>query len=385
SHYLKIALDAIFGAKSFLTQIAWKRTSAHSDARRKPGNILDYILVYAKTDQYFWQPPTGKYDEKYLKRFRRVDPDGRRWTDRPLTAKGLRGGGYEYEYRGCKSLWRVPLARMRELDEQGLLYITSRGGIRLKHYLDEETGPELQNLWDDIPPINSQARERLGYPTQKPIKLLERIIEAASRPGDIVLDPFCGCGTTIIAAQQLGRRWIGIDITHLAVAMNKWRLADRFGSEARYRVIGEPRDLASARQLALENRYQFQYWAVSLIKARPLGASAGEKQGKKGADRGIDGTLDFFDDLSGTPKRAIVQVKSGKVKPSDVRDLRGVLEREGAVIGVFITLEPPSAQMSTEAAQAGTYYSQGWNKHYPRIQILSVEELLNGKTPSLPP
>ncbi|PJF41546.1 MAG: site-specific DNA-methyltransferase, partial [Candidatus Thermofonsia Clade 1 bacterium] len=164
--------------------------------------------------------------------------------------------------------------------------------------------------------------------------------QASSREGDIVLDPFCGCGTTIIAAQQLGRRWIGIDITHLAAAMNKWRLEDRFGSEVRYRVIGEPRDLASARQLASENRYQFQYWAVSLIKARPLGASLGEKKGKKGSDQGIDGTLDFFDDSSGKPKRVIVQAKSGKVKPSDVRDLRGVIEREEAAIGVFITLEP---------------------------------------------
>ncbi len=385
SHYLKIVLDSIFGVENFLTQIAWRRTSAHNDARRRPGNIMDYILFYAKTDQYHWQPPTTKYDEKYLKRFRRVDPDGRRWTDGDLTAKELRGGGYEYEYKGRKAIWRVPLARMQELDEQGFLYFTKQGGIRLKRYLDEEEGPEVQNLWDDIPPINSQARERLGYPTQKPLKLLERIIKMGSQPGDVVLDPFCGCGTTIVAAQQLDRHWIGIDITHLAAAMNKWRLEDRFGAAVPYRVIGEPRDVGSARQLASENRYQFQYWAVSLIKARPLGGSVGSRTGKKGADRGVDGTLDFFDDSSGKPKRVIVQVKSSAVKAGDIRDLHGVIEREEAAIGIFITLEPPSAPMLAEATQAGVYRSEGWGRTYRRLQILTIEELLAGKSPELPP
>jgi len=387
SHYLKIVLDAIFGVENFVTQIAWKRTTAHSDAKRRPANVTDIILMYRKTERAFYNPYMPA-EQAYLERtYKYVDADGRRYTLDNVSSPNPRPN-LKYVWQGFeppKNGWRYSRETMDQLYAEGKIVFSETMRPRRKRYADEVTGSMLDNFWDDIRPIASQARERLGYPTQKPLKLLERIIQASSREGDIVLDPFCGCGTTIIAAQQLGRRWIGIDITHLAAAMNKWRLEDRFGSEVRYRVIGEPRDLASARQLASENRYQFQYWAVSLIKARPLGASLGEKKGKKGSDQGIDGTLDFFDDSSGKPKRVIVQVKSGKVKPSDVRDLRGVIEREEAAIGVFITLEPPTPQMLAEAAQAGSYYSQGWDKHYRRLQIVSIEELLSGKMPDLPP
>lgn len=236
--------------------------------------------------------------------------------------------------------------------------------------------------------MHNLSSERLGYPTQKPLALLERIIQASSNPGDIVLDPFSGCGTAIAAAQKLGRRWIGIDITHLAIAMHKLRLKDMYallpGKD--YEVVGEPQDLGSARQLAKEDRYQFQWWALSLIQARPLGGGEGEKKGKKGADQGVDGVITFTDDASKKLKRVLVQVKSGHVKSGDVRDLAGVLAREkDACIGVFVTLEPPSAEMTREAATAGFYRSEFWQKDYPRIQILTIEELLKGAPVDMPP
>ena len=237
----------------------------------------------------------------------------------------------------------------------------------------------------DIQPIGAQAAERLGYPTQKPLALLERIISASSNPGDVVLDPFSGCGTCIDAAQSLGRQWIGIDITHLAIAMHKARLKDRFGFEPGrdYVVVGEPQDLDGARQLAHDDRYQFQWWALSLIEARPLGGDGGKK-GKKGADRGIDGAINFIEER-GEVKRALVQVKSGHVRAGDIRDLVGTLDREGAQIGVFLTLEEPSREMIAEAASAGFYHSDLWQKDYPRVQILTVEELLNGVEVKIPP
>lgn len=255
---------------------------------------------------------------------------------------------------------------------------------RLKQYADELPGVSLQDMWTDIPPINAMAAERLGYPTQKPLALLERIIQASSNPDDVVLDPFCGCGTAVVAAQKLGRRWIGIDITHLAISLVRYRLEESFPGLA-FQVVGEPQDLASARQLAAENRYQFQWWALSLVRARPVGGVAGSKKGKKGADRGIDGVINFIDDASGKAQRVLVQVKSGQVRSGDVRDLRGTIEREEAAMGLFITLEPATREMWTEATAAGFYHSPGWNQEYPRVQILTVQELLDGLHVRMPP
>jgi site-specific DNA-methyltransferase (adenine-specific) len=228
--------------------------------------------------------------------------------------------------------------------------------------------------------------EALGYPTQKPLALLERIIHASSNSGEVVLDPFCGCGTAIAAAQKLDRHWIGIDITHLAIALQKYRLKDMFGLAEKkdYAIIGEPEDLPAAHQLAQDDRYQFQWWALSLIKARPLGDTGG-KQGKKGSDRGIDGVITFIDEANGKVKKVLVQVKSGHVKSGDIRDLRGTIDREGAAIGVFITLENPSRDMVSEAAAVGFYHSPGWNQDYPKLQILTIAELLNGAEVKMPP
>ena len=211
-------------------------------------------------------------------------------------------------------------------------------------YATESLGERLQNIWEDVPPISANAAERLGYPTQKPEALLERIIRASSNEGDLVLDPFCGCGTTIQVAQKLNRRWIGIDITHLAIGLIRTRLTDTFGPEIRntYTVIGEPTDHAGAAQLAAEDKYQFQWWALSLVYARPA-------ELKKGADRGIDGRLYFHDDNSGKSKQVLFSVKAGGVSVAQVRDLRGTLEREKAEIGVFLCFEPPTKPMEREA------------------------------------
>jgi site-specific DNA-methyltransferase (adenine-specific) len=220
------------------------------------------------------------------------------------------------------------------------------------------------------------GNEVLGYPTQKPLTLLERIIQASSNPGDVVLDPFCGCGTAIAAAQKLDRQWIGIDITHLAIAIQKYRLEAMFPGIA-FDVKGEPEDLGAAKKLACDDRYQFQWWASSLIKAKPLGGQEGRKDGKKGSDKGIDGTLHFLDDATGKPKRVIVQVKSGHVKPRDIRDLVGTVKREQAAIGVFITLEELSKEMVKEALSAGYDHSPNWGQSYPSIQILTIADLLD--------
>ncbi len=304
--------------------------------------------------------------------------------DTSLSAKGLSGGGYEYEYKGVQTLWRCPEETMQRLDAEGRLHFTKGGGIRLKRYLDDNKGLPLQALWDDIPPINSQAAERLGYPTQKPLALLERIIEASSNPDDIILDPFCGCGTAIAAAQKLNRKWIGIDITHLSIALQKYRLTAMF-PDIKFKVVGEPLDYGSAKQLAQDDRYQFQWWALSLIKAKPLGGQEGSKVGKKGSDKGIDGVITFIDNPREKPKRVLVQVKSGHVKSGDIRDLVGTVKREDAAIGIFITLETPTQDMKKEALSAGYYHSSGWNKNYPSIQILTIVELLRGVEVQMPP
>jgi hypothetical protein len=265
---------------------------------------------------------------------------------------------------------------MQEAYEKGLVIQNKPGQVpRLKRYLDEQEGTPVDDIWNDIPPIQAQASERLGFETQKPLALLERIINASSSEGDIVLDPFCGCGTAVVAAQKLNRRWIGIDITHLAVSLMRNRLKDSFGIKAE--VIGEPADLAGAKALAHQDRYQFQWWALGLIGARPLG----EK--KKGADMGIDGVIHFIDEVSGKPKRVVVQVKSGHVGVNAVRELKAVAANDA--IGVLITLEPPTEPMKVEAIDAGYYHSPIWEKDYPKIQILTIEELLHGKMVDMPP
>ena len=311
------------------------------------------------------------------------DPDGRRFTTRDLTASMQRASsGQLYAWKGVKPVssrcWSFTIDKMKEFEAQGLLVYGKSGVPRLKLYLDKQPGTPVSDIWDDIPPINSQAQERLGYPTQKPEALLERIIKASSNEGDVVLDPFCGCGTAIAAAQKLNRSWIGIDITHLAITLIKHRLKDAFGDgvSKTYRVIGEPVSLPDAQQLAADDPYQFQWWALGLVGARPV-------EQKKGADKGIDGRLYFHDEPGGKTKQIILSVKAGHVAVSHLRDLRGVLDRENAEIGALLCMEEPTKAMRAEAAGAG-FYKTPYGNH-PRLQILMVGQLLEGGRIDYPP
>ncbi len=285
SHYLKLLLDGVFGAEQYRSELIWKRTSGHSDAKRF-GNTHDTVLFFSKTEKYQWNEQFQPYDAAYVTqyyRYREVETN-RRFMSGDLGAAGLQGGGYDYEYKGVRRVWRVPLTTMERLDEEGRVFFTKNGIPRVKRYLDEAKGMPVQDVITDIEALRSWHQERLGYPTQKPVALLERVIAASSNEGDVVLDPFCGCGTAVHAAQKLGRQWIGIDITHLAISLIEKRLKAAFpGIE--FTVEGTPKDLASAQDLALRDKYQFQWWAVSMVDAMPFGGK------KKGADGGIDGII----------------------------------------------------------------------------------------------
>lgn len=391
SHYLKVILDMIFGPDKFRNEIIWKRTSAHSSAKRY-GAVHDSIFFFSKSEDFIWTPIYQPHDDEYIETFfDTLDNDGKRYKRADLTGAGTSRGESGQPWRGLDVTakgrhWMYAPSKLEELDAQGKIHWPQKtGGMpRLKQYPEDMPGVPLQDIWSDVRPIHNLASERLGYPTQKPLALLERIIQASSNPGDVVMDPFCGCGTAIAAAQKLDRQWIGIDITHLAISLIKYRMKDMF-PDCAFDVIGEPQDVGAARQLAQDNRYQFQWWALSLIRARPLGGEAGSKKGKKGSDQGIDGIINFIDDSSGKPKRVLVQVKSGNVGSRDIRDLVGVVTRENAPIGVFLTLEPASREMVKEAVSAGYYHSDLWQNDYPKIQILTIDDLLSGKQVQMPP
>ncbi len=390
SHYLKIVLDAVFGKENFRSEIIWKRTTSHGNVGRNYGDCSDTLFFYAKTAAYHWNQIYQPMDADYIRdRFTGKDADGRLWQSVTLRNPGPRPN-LRYSYTASNGItyephpngWSCDIARMTKYDvEKRLQFPKSRGQLRLKMYLDESPGIKLQNLWTDIPPINSQAQERLGYPTQKPLALLERIISVSSNPGDVVLDPFCGCGTAVHAAQKLGRKWLGIDITCLAIALIESRLKKAFPEHAgvtgqmrlQFEVVGTPKDLESARDLARRDKYQFQWWAVSLIdEAQPW-------QGKKkGADTGIDG-IRYFRDLDRKEVHTmLLSVKGGdNVGPAMVKDLIATLARDKADVGLFITLAPPTKAMLTEAAAAGFYTSPN-GKKYARLQLLTIEGLLDG-------
>ena len=381
SHYLKIILDSIFGPKSFRNEIIWQRINAKSNAFTRFPSNHDIILRYTKTEKAIWNAQYTTHSAEYVAEFYRfIEPEtGRHYTLGDLTNPNKNRPNLTYEFLGITRVWRWTKDRMQEAYVKGLIVQSQPGAVpRLKRYLDEQEGMPVSDVWTDIRPVQSQSKELLGYPTQKPLALLERIIAVSSNPEDIVLDPFCGCGTAIAAAQKLDRRWIGIDITHLSIALQKYRLQEMF-PEIQFKVVGEPEDIGAARQLARDDRYQFQWWALSLIKAKPLGGQEGSRTGKKGSDKGIDGVITFIDDETGKAKRALVQVKSGHVTTSQIRDLVGTVQRENAAIGIFITLEPPGQPMLTEAVSAGFYQLPGWgfSKDFPRIQILTIEDLLH--------
>ncbi|MFC2021640.1 DNA methyltransferase [Chloroflexota bacterium] len=356
SHYLKLVLDQVFGIRNFRNEIVWCYTDRERPLpqwNRKHDILLFYSKDVSTTRTFNWQAVAEPYSEVTLKKFRYSDELG------PYRIRGNNIKGSPY-----RALTDLPYHTLEESPD--LVY---------KDRPSEGVAPRD---WWIIPFINQAANERLGYPTQKPLTLLERIIKASSNEEDVVLDPFCGCGTAVVAAQKLNRHWLGIDVTHLAINLMRNRLKDSFGIKAE--VIGEPKDLAGANALSHQQpdgRYQFQWWALGLIGARPLG----EK--KKGADQGIDGIIPFIDDPAGKASRIIVQVKSGHVGVNAIRELKAVAANDA--IGVFITLEPATAPMKVEAIDAGYYHSELYDKDYPKIQILTIEELLQSKTVDMPP
>ncbi len=403
SHYLKLLLDSLFGPANLRNEIVWKRTHAHSGGRAF-GPVHDILLFYSRTGSPKWNAQHSPYSDKYEATFFRfADTDGRRYRSTILTGSGTRSGASGKPWRGVDPTqsgrhWALPgyIRRIIEgsddmqvqdvldkLDEMGrILWPAKSGGIpSFKQYIDDMPGTEFQDVWNDIPPISSQAKERLGYATQKPLALLERVIAASSNPGDIVLDPFCGCGTAVHAAHKLGRRWIGIDITYLAIGLIRRRMQDAFPG-IQIEEIGAPVDLAGAHALAAHDKYQFQWWALDRLGAQPVSGK------KKGADRGIDGVIPFL--VGGTADkpiygRAIVSVKGGEhVTVAAVRDLKGVLDREKEPVGIVLTIAPPTKEMLTEAASSGFYDSDFWNRKFPRLQIITVEEMLAGKRPDIP-
>lgn len=383
SHYLKIILDQVFGVENFRNEIVWERTNAHNMKARYYSKIHDLLLFYTKGDSYTWNRQYTEYSDTQLSRYK-TDGNGRLYTGRDLTMSTVMGNR-NFEWRGAQPpahrSWGASLEQLEEWYAAGRILLKKDGTPRLdglKVYLDELPGKQIPSIWNDIPRIGNTSKERLGYPTQKPLALLERIIKTSSNEGDVVLDAFAGCGTTIEAAATLNRQWIGIDITHLAIALLKYRLADAFGDDVKYEIIGEPKDTESAKALAVQDRYQFQWWALSLIRARPY-------QGKKkGADEGVDGVIYYEDVDPDKPKKTltqkiVVQVKSGKVSVKDIRELKSVVEAQDAVIGVFITLNPPTRPMVKEAATAGRFqWLHVAHTTYPKIQIRTIDELLAG-------
>jgi DNA modification methylase len=341
SHYLKIILDAIFGDGAFQNEIIWKRSHAHSDSKqgaRHFGRITDTILFYAKSDGATWNQLYGPYDQEYINRdYRRVDPDGRRYRiDNLQGPGGAEKGNPYYEVMGVWRHWRYKKAKMEELIRQGRVIQTRPGAVpQYKRYLDEMPGLPLQSLWTDMPGLNNRSSEVLNYPTQKPLALLERIISASSNPGDVVLDPFCGCGTAIEAAQKLGRCWIGIDITVLAIDVVEKRLR-RLHQRRKfdYTVQGIPLDMDGAHALWNDSPQVFQDWALTLVDGQP--------SARKTGDEGVDGIVYFQDDAQNIGQ-AVVSVKGGKnIDAGDLRDLVGAMHSHQAKLGIFITLKPPT-------------------------------------------
>ena len=387
SHYLKLVLDAVFGSENYRNEIIWKRTSSHGNASANYGDVTDTIFYYSKGPNPIWnRPMMALSDQNIAEKYNLIDEQGRRYTTRDIRNPGVRPNlRYDYTASNGKTYqphpngWSFTKEKMVQYDEAGLLHFPKNDGgrLRLKLFLAERPGKPMQSLWDDIPPINSQAQERLGYPTQKPRALLERIISASSNPGDVVLDPFCGCGTAVDAAQKLGRRWIGIDVTHLAIGLIEKRLCEGYGAAVIFETIGAPCDLASAQKLARDDPHQFQAWITLKLGGWPW------MGGKKGGDRGVDGYFYYVGEGGGT-ETGVISVKAGNnVNPAMVRDLWGVMQRDNHKLGLFVCAAAPTPGMEREAAAHGLVTTEFGR--FPTLQIFTLAELFQDRAPRLPP
>jgi len=386
SHYLKIVLDAIFGPQNFRNEITWRRTSTvkgnTSQGARHFGRNTDILLFYTKSDEYTFNAIYTAYSEDYINtKFSNIEEGtGRRFQTVSMGGPGgAAKGNPSYEVLGVTRFWRFSRIEMDRLIAEGRVYQGKPGDVpRQKYYLDEGKGVELQALWADIDAINSQAAERLGYPTQKPLVLLERILTASSNLGDVVLDPFCGCGTTVDAAEKLARRWIGIDITTLAVDLIDARLRHTYGESITntFEILGIPRDMEGAEALFQRSPFEFERWCVMMIDGQPNEKQVG--------DRGIDGVIRFPIDARGTSAKCLVSVKGGAINPGYLRDLVGVVETERASMGVFVCLREPTRGIIEAANHSGFYTHPANGSRYPRVQIVSVQDILDGKRPNMP-
>ena len=385
-HYIKALMDAVFGHDNFRNEIIWKRTTTHSDSGTW-SRVSDTILYYTVSRNFTWNTPSTPHSDDYVReKYRHDDGDGRRYMLDNMTSPNPRPN-MMYEWKGFPHPakgWRYSQATMARLDaEERIWYPTLKDGghdvnrrPRLKRYLDEMKGGAVGTIWTDIDPINSQARERLGYATQKPLALLERIIAASSNPGDVVFDPFCGCATTLEAAERLGRRWIGIDIAiHAVKRVAKIRLQERLrlAEGTHFTIEGVPRNLEGAHDLWKRDKYQFQKWAVEQVD--------GFVTTKKAADGGVDGRLYFARPGIRDFRSMLIAVKGGtNVGIGIVRDLRGVLERSEADMAGLIVMHEPGARkrenFASEMAAAGDLEVHG--TLYPRMQLLTIEEVLDG-------
>lgn len=386
SHYLKIMLDAIFGPTAFANEVIWKRSHAHNSASRY-GRNHDVILFYRKGSQTTWNQVYQDYDAEYVaKHYKHVDPaTGRRYKRENPTGAGTRTGATGQPWRGIDPTakgrhWAKTPAEMDRLDAEGRIYWPNKPGSwpYLIQYLDDMPGVPGQDLWLDIDPINMIAAERLGYPTQKPLALLERIVLASSNPGDVVLDPFAGCGTAVDAAQKLGRRWIGIDVTTLAIDLIDARLRHTYSEEIRatYEIRGIPRDRAGAEALFRQSAFEFERWCVMELDGQPNEKQVG--------DRGVDGVIRFPLNAQGDSDRILVSVKGGATNPGHVRDLIGTVKSQRAAMGVFVTMNEPTRGMLEAANHSGSYVHPANAQHFPKVQIVTVKELLEDKRPRMP-
>ena len=387
SHYLKTLLDAIFDARRFRNEVIWQRTTGKSlMSTRLPSNH-DVILSYVAGDDPVWNQDEafvpyveGALDEKTAGKYRHNDGDGRVYRLDNLINPSRDRPNLTYEFMGVTRVWRWTRERMQAAADAGLIYQAKEGNVpQFKRYLDEQRGRPLGDVWIDIPPLNSQAQERLGYPTQKPLALLERILKLASNEGDVVLDPFAGCGTTIDAAQKLGRQWVGIDITYIAIDLIEKRFLHTFGKDivGTYTVTGITRDAAGAQALFDRNPFDFERWAVSQVNAQPNQKQVG--------DRGIDGVARFPIDNK-TSGQIIVSVKGGKtINPAMARDFQGTLEQHKAEMGVLITQATPTGGILDVVNHSGTYTHPANGQQFPRLQVITTAELMAGKRPLMPP
>lgn len=389
SHYLKVLLDSIFGPENSRNEIIWQRTGAKALQTVRLANNHDVLLYYAKSGAAIWNSDEAfiPYDvdnlpEKTAKKYSHVEPGtGRRYRLDNLINPNPNRPNLTYEFLGVTRVWRWTRERMQAAYEEGRVVQTAPGRVpQMKRYLDEQRGIPLGDVWTDIWPLNSQAAERLGYPTQKPLALLERIIRLTTEPGAVVLDPFCGCGTTVDAAQKLGRAWVGIDITYISIDLIIKRLQATFGQSVMddVEVDGIPYDMQSAQRLFEKSPFDFERWAVSMLHAQPNEKQVG--------DKGIDGVRRFIIDSQSVGK-ALVSVKGGKnVPPTHVRDLAGTVHNaRDAQLGVLITLNDSLTRGAQEVINTSGVWTHPANgQHFPVLQHISVRDLMAGHRPDLP-